>query len=50
MKDLLNNYKQKAIKKSDYFEPATKTRKENIQTNKDCVKGSGIVGRYSLAG
>ena len=51
MKDLLNNYKQKAIKKSDYFEPATKTRKENIQTNnKDCVKDSGIVGRYSLVG
>jgi hypothetical protein len=47
MKDLLNTYKEKAIKKSDYFEPTVKTRKENkISTRKE-VKQSGIVGRYN---
>ena len=50
MQDLLNNYKTKAIKSSDYFEPRTKTRKENMQESaKDCVKDSGIVGRYTLS-
>ena len=30
MKDLLNNYRNLAIKRSDWFEPKTKTRSENV--------------------
>ena len=30
MKDLLNNYRNLAIKRSDWFEPKTKTRNENV--------------------
>ena len=30
MKDLLNNYRQIAVTRSDYFEPKTKTRSENV--------------------
>jgi len=30
MKDLLNNYRQLAVTRSDYFEPKTKTRSENF--------------------
>ncbi|CAM0052154.1 hypothetical protein VPHK460_0148 [Vibrio phage K460] len=30
MKDLLKNYRQLAVTRSDYFEPKTKTRSENV--------------------
>ena len=30
MKDLLNNYRNLAVTRSDYFEPKTKTRSENV--------------------
>jgi hypothetical protein len=49
MKDLLNTYKQQAIKKSDYFEPIVQTRKENKVSTRKEVKQSGMVGRYSLS-
>ena len=30
MKDLLNNHRNLAVTRSDYFEPKTKTRSENV--------------------
>ncbi|AUR91564.1 hypothetical protein NVP1161O_122 [Vibrio phage 1.161.O._10N.261.48.C5] len=30
MKDLLNNYRNLAVTRSDHFEPKTKTRSENV--------------------
>ena len=30
MKKLLNNYRNLAVTRSDYFEPKTKTRSENV--------------------
>ena len=49
MRDLLNNYCQLAITRSDYFEPKTKTRNENVVKEPQPVDISVSEPRYSDA-